>query len=1072
MKKGFVLSTYVYILLVFFLLLLTTMLIVLNNTKVISKKMKSSVLQNSGVESAFNLVLVGDSTIELIVNDEYDDAGIIATTLDGKDISGRVVTASEVNTEIPGVYEVNYRITYNGKTKIIRRNVVVKKDTGYLSNDWITLGNVDPTKVKSITFYNDNRTLGSGVLVAESGKVMLYKINVEGSDLYDVYIVGNGDVCFPINSSYLFSNTDTSKRFTSLESIDFNNSIDTSFALNMSHMFDGCSKLKNIDLSSFDTINVINMSDMFSNCSSISVLDISNINTSNVVNMNNMFKNDSKLLTIYVGEVFSTNSLSTGTDIFLDCTRLIGGYGDVYDFGNVTYEYAYVGNGGYFTCKEGLSCPVIIRNENSLYNVFETAAGTTGSFVRAYAGAHQDSLNGTGSSDVYYFRANNLDSLNAIDNSNNVLFANQCWQMYRTTDTGGVKMLYNGEAVDNQCLDSRATHAGYTGTGAQTLSSQYYYGTGYTYDQSTKLFTLTGTLSQETWSSSTGHNLVGKYTCKQNSSSGTCSTLYLIESYKSDTVANVLSISNSSKNSQFGTMPYNDYGNSPAHVGYMYNMDNAVEAVSASRTENYGTNTQNTYEYHYNINNTYYYSDSITYNSSTGKYSLVDPYQVDTISNDLLGKYTIFGTSTTSTRANAFYLIKINGSSSAYCKELVGGDTNVTMALGNSITDNGNGTYSLNGVTNVDMKDWYTNYSSYKNKYTCGSSSSTCSNYLYISNTTSTSYTYIDNDNLLIAKSNNGLNLVDTLLVDKISLSMNPSNYSDYKYTCGDTSSTCSDSDFKNITSFTSTGYTYIPNYYFGSSVTWDGSKYTLVSTVGSDKYNNTTSLSSHHYMCTTPGATQCTTVMYIVKYLNNKYYCVTLENGIASSTELLEKMLHDNSVNVKNSNIKTAIDAWYKNYMIPYTDYLDDVIYCNARNILNLGGWDPDGGSVTEDLEFRHIGNYGCTYDTDKFSVGNNKAKLTYPVGLITDDEIKELFYGVSSGSNRNYWGMTAGSFGGSSSPSWLIGGMSSLYSGIPATTYMTSSLGVKPVITLKSGIEYTTGTGTKADPYVINVD
>ena len=38
---------------------------------------------------------------------------------------------------------------------------------------------------------------------------------------------------------------------------------------------------------------------------------------------------------------------------------------------------------------------------------------------------------------VMYYRG-------AVDN-NNVLFANKCWKMIRTTDTGGVKLIYNGE---------------------------------------------------------------------------------------------------------------------------------------------------------------------------------------------------------------------------------------------------------------------------------------------------------------------------------------------------------------------------------------------------------------------------------------------------------------------------------------------------------------------------------------------------------------------------------------------------------------------------------------------------
>ena len=43
-NKGFVLSTYVYMLLVFFLLMLTVMLSVLGNSKLLANKMKEGVV--------------------------------------------------------------------------------------------------------------------------------------------------------------------------------------------------------------------------------------------------------------------------------------------------------------------------------------------------------------------------------------------------------------------------------------------------------------------------------------------------------------------------------------------------------------------------------------------------------------------------------------------------------------------------------------------------------------------------------------------------------------------------------------------------------------------------------------------------------------------------------------------------------------------------------------------------------------------------------------------------------------------------------------------------------------------
>lgn len=57
---------------------------------------------------------------------------------------------------------------------------------------------------------------------------------------------------------------------------------------------------------------------------------------------------------------------------------------------------------------------------------------------------------------IYYYRGN-------VDN-NNVYFAENCWKIVRTTSTGGLKLVYNGEATivdgEKQCLET-------TGTGTQ-----------------------------------------------------------------------------------------------------------------------------------------------------------------------------------------------------------------------------------------------------------------------------------------------------------------------------------------------------------------------------------------------------------------------------------------------------------------------------------------------------------------------------------------------------------------------------------------------------------------------------
>jgi surface protein len=63
-------------------------------------------------------------------------------------------------------------------------------------------------------------------------------------------------------------------------------------------MFNACSSLAELDLSSFDTRNVTDMGSMFNGCSSLTELDLSNFDTSNVTNMQAMFQSCNKLETL------------------------------------------------------------------------------------------------------------------------------------------------------------------------------------------------------------------------------------------------------------------------------------------------------------------------------------------------------------------------------------------------------------------------------------------------------------------------------------------------------------------------------------------------------------------------------------------------------------------------------------------------------------------------------------------------------------------------------------------------------------------------------------------------------
>ena len=118
--------------------------------------------------------------------------------------------------------------------------------------------------------------------------------------------------------------------------------------------------------------------------------------------------------------------------------------------------------------------------------------------------------------------------------------------------------------------------------------------------------------------------------------------------------------------------------------------------------------------------------------------------------------------------------------------------------------------------------------------------------------------------------------------------------------------------------------------------------------------------------------------------------------------------MLHDIGVNSINTAMKTGVETWYKRYMTNYTAKLEDSIFCSDRSITKLGGWNPDGGNLVSSLQFKNNesnGDLSCTNITDKFSISNNLAKLTYPVGLLTSPEAYLLNNNNILKTEQDYW-------------------------------------------------------------------
>ena len=96
------------------------------------------------------------------------------------------------------------------------------------------------------------------------------------------------------------------------------------------------------------------MTSMFNYCS-LTSLDLSSFNTSKVASMIGMFYYCSNLQTIYVGNGWSTAAVTNSTNMFTNCTSLVGGQGTTYDANHIDKAYAHIDGGtsnpGYFTAK-------------------------------------------------------------------------------------------------------------------------------------------------------------------------------------------------------------------------------------------------------------------------------------------------------------------------------------------------------------------------------------------------------------------------------------------------------------------------------------------------------------------------------------------------------------------------------------------------------------------------------------------------------------------------------------------------------------------------------------------------
>ena len=223
---------------------------------------------------------------------------------------------------------------------------------------------------------------------------------------------------------------------------------------------------------------------------------------------------------------------------------------------------------------------------------------------------------------------------------------------------------------------------------------------------------------------------------------------------------------------------------------------------------------------------------------------------------------------------------------------------------------------------------------------------------------------------------------------------------------------------------------------------------------------------------------------------------------------------LENNRTNTNNSTIKTKIDTWYQNNLLTnYDKYISKTaIYCNDRSVgrgtynaaaFYYGGYirlKSDGAIKTPTYKCGGNTTGGLFESTqaveDKFSsstTGGGNGKLTYPIALMTADEVSFSGSVYNTTLNSPYAWYYTNSQGKSITSGYYWWVLSSLawdrsYGGAyvffvsgnnPPGRLFSDSLNnttdaviIRPALSLKACVKYLSGNGTSESPYEVTID
>ena len=806
---------------------------------------------------------------------------------------------------------------------------------------------------------------------------------------------------------------------------------------------------------------------------------------------------------------------------------------------------------------------ITFKDKTYVYDILQKEYATGSGLVKLYTGQHSDTYNETGTENIYYFYGADDVAATSVLSKNNVLFADFCWQMIRTTDTGGTKLIYNGvpKVVNGK---STCTNSGTEQQIGTSMFNNDSYGkpmlVGYMYGSNTTDFTInTNDSVIKTYIDNWYENNMTNY-AKYLEDTVFCNDRYIVKrlrteiywtNYKENVtnlyctnITDRFSISNSVAKLTYpvgmlSVPEFNILGNKNLRMTgtdywtfspYYYFEDSSsafVNSVSISGNLSIGGIEESADIY--GVRPSISLIASAEYVSGTG--SSTDPYVLNsnppTVSQEILldGEHektvsiTISSFSGLSSENQYKYYLSTSGTIleggewKDYIpggKIILSGENETKYLWVYSVMDSAgnisggknsvNIPYMLSSIMfedkpylyNVLLKD-YTNGSGFVKLYS-GQHNDTYNeigteNIYYYTASTSV----LNKNNVLFAgfcwqmirtTDTGGVKLIYNGIPKEVDGKKVCTNSGDEQAIGTSAFNVKKDSlayagyMYNTVYPFKSKNMSSSNIYKYARSFTYMNGTYKLssdaISIDASDSLEQR-DLDNAHYTCfNTTG--ECSTIYYIFHVYDSDVYYLELKSG-KGIMEALNEMLSASNVNQTDSTLKTMIDTWYSANMTGYTNYLEDTVFCNLRNISDYAGWDPNGGMVMASSLYFQGGNYTsgdlyCTNVTDRFSVANDKAKLTYPVGLVSVSEMNLLDnYNLRKiGDNLSYWLMSPRDF----FASYSISKSSLNVGAVAGDGYLFSSLvsdvtRVRPSVSLKPNTEYSSGTGSTTDPYVI---